>query len=157
MYAFTSPEWLVELKPLLCSATHNRGFNGTLHAGKIRSYIVLALAINHQALTQKSASSKKPQVENPKFAMRTWLNRMGLIGGEFKNCREHLIKHLEGSAAWRFRGPAGSFRQDRRRRTQILAVPAQEGRRVGAVGSFGELPEERQHRLYRRPRTEVGV
>ena len=30
-----------------------RGFNGTLHAGKIRAYIVLALALNHQALTQK--------------------------------------------------------------------------------------------------------
>ena len=83
-----------------------RGFNGTLHAGKIRSYIVLALAINNQALTQKSASTKKPQIENPKFAMRTWLNRIGLIGDEFKNCREHLTKHLEGSAAWRFRRAA---------------------------------------------------
>ena len=79
-----------------------RGFNGTLHAGKTRSYILLALAMNHQALTQKSASSKKPQIENPKFAMRTWLNRIGFIGEEFKNPREHLIKHLEGSAAWRF-------------------------------------------------------
>jgi len=80
-----------------------RGFNSELHAGKIRSYIVLALAINHQALTQKSASARKPQVENQKFAMRTYLNRIGLIGEEFKNCREHLCKHLEGSAAWRFR------------------------------------------------------
>ena len=49
-----------------------RGFNSELHAGKIRSYIVLALAINHQALTQKCASAKKPQVENEKFAMRTY-------------------------------------------------------------------------------------
>jgi hypothetical protein len=80
-----------------------RGFNSTLHAGKVRSYIVLALALNHQALTQKSASAKKPQVENEKFAMRTYLNRIGLIGDEFKNCREHLCKHLDGNAAWRFR------------------------------------------------------
>lgn len=80
-----------------------RGFNGTLHAGKIRSYIALSLAMNHQALSQKSASSKKPQIENPKFSMRTWLNRIGFIGDDFKNCREHLCKHLEGSAAWRFR------------------------------------------------------
>ena len=79
-----------------------RGFNGTLHAGKIRTYILLALAINHQALTQKSASTKKPQMNNPKFAMRTWLNRIGFIGETFKNPREHLCKHLEGSAAWRF-------------------------------------------------------
>jgi hypothetical protein len=76
--------------------------NPNLHAGIIRSYIVLALALNNQALTQKSASTKKPQVENPKFSMRTWLNRIGFVGDEFKNCREHLCKHLKGSAAWRF-------------------------------------------------------
>ena len=78
-----------------------RGFNSTLHAGKIRSYIVLALALNHQALTQTKASTKKAQNDNEKFAMRTYLNRIGLIGDEFKNCREHLCKHLDGSAAWR--------------------------------------------------------
>lgn len=86
-----------------CGTVELRGFNGTLHAGKIRSYIALSLAMNHQALSQKSASSKKPQIENPKFSMRTWLNRIGFIGDDFKNCREHLCKHLEGSAAWRFR------------------------------------------------------
>ena len=52
-----------------------RGFNSEFHAGKVRSYIVLALALNHQALTQRCASSKKPQIENEKFAMRTYLNR----------------------------------------------------------------------------------
>ena len=80
-----------------------RGFNSELHAGKIRSYIVLALALNNQALTQKCASAKKPQTENEKFAMRTYLNRIGFIGEEFANCREHLTAHLDGSAAWRFR------------------------------------------------------
>ena len=74
-----------------------------LHAGEIRSFIVLALALNHQALTQRSASSRRTQTENPKFAMRTYLNRIGLIGDEFKNCRMHLTKHLEGNGAWRYR------------------------------------------------------
>ena len=83
-----------------------RGFNATLHAGKIRSFILLSLAMNNQALTQKFASSKKPQIENPKFAMRTWLNRIGFIGKDFKNPREHLCKHLEGNAAWRFQEEA---------------------------------------------------
>jgi Putative amidoligase enzyme. len=80
-----------------------RGFNSVLHAGKIRSFVVLALAINNQALTQKSASYKKPQIENEKFAMRVYLNRIGFIGDEFKNCREHLYCHLSGNAAWRYR------------------------------------------------------
>lgn len=80
-----------------------RGFNShKLHAGEIRSFIVLALALNHQALTQKSASSRRTQTENPKFAMRTYLNRIGLVGDEFKNCREHLTKYLEGNSAWRY-------------------------------------------------------
>lgn len=79
-----------------------RGFNSELHAGKVRAYIVLALALNHQALTQTSASPRKPQTENEKFAMRTYLNRIGLIGDEFKNCREHLTAHLSGSSAWRY-------------------------------------------------------
>lgn len=79
-----------------------RGFNSELHAGKVRSYIVLALALNHQALTQKNASSHRVQAENDKFAMRTYLNRIGFIGDEFKSCREHLCKHLDGNGAWRF-------------------------------------------------------
>lgn len=79
-----------------------RGFNGTLHAGKIRAYIVFALALNHQALTQKSASYRKVQEENEKFAMRVYLNRIGFIGDEFKSCREHLYQHLDGNAAWRY-------------------------------------------------------
>lgn len=82
-----------------------RGFNGELHAGKIRAYVVLALALNYQALTQRGASSRKPQTENEKFAMRTYLNRIGLIGDEFKACREHLYKHLDGVAAWRYGYP----------------------------------------------------
>jgi hypothetical protein len=80
-----------------------RGFNSTLHAGEVRSYILLALALNSQALTQSSASTRKPQVENEKFAMRTYLNRIGFIGDEYRACREHLTKRLSGSAAWRRR------------------------------------------------------
>lgn len=79
-----------------------RGFNSTMHAGKLRSYIVLALALNKQALCQRNANSRKVQTENDKFAMRTYLNRIGLIGDEFKNCRKHLTDNLKGCAAWRF-------------------------------------------------------
>lgn len=81
-----------------------RGFNGTLHAGKIRAYIVFALALDHQALTQKSASYRKVQAENEKFAMRTYLNRIGFVGEEFRSCRMHLYSHLDGDAAWRYAG-----------------------------------------------------
>lgn len=79
-----------------------RGFNSDLHAGKVRAYVTLALGLNYQAMTQSFACLRIAQSENDKFAMRTYLNRIGFIGAEFKNCREHLYKHLPGSSAWRY-------------------------------------------------------
>lgn len=78
-----------------------RLFNGTLHAGKIRSYIVFCLAVSHQALNQKSASARRTYTDNEKYTFRCWLLRLGLIGDEFKNCRQHLMKALDGNSAWR--------------------------------------------------------
>lgn len=82
-----------------------RAFNASLHAGIIRSYVAFVLAMNGQALQSKRILSTKNPVMlagNEKFAMRTWLNRVGFIGDNFKNCREHLSKNLNGDAAWRF-------------------------------------------------------
>lgn len=78
-----------------------RLFNGTTHAGEIKSYIQLCLAISHQALNQRSARHTKTITNNDKYTFRTWLLRLGLIGDEFKTAREHLLKHLDGDIAWR--------------------------------------------------------
>lgn len=96
-----------------------RGFNSELHAGKVRTYVVFALAINHQALTQKYARYVHVQEENEKFAMRVYLVRIGLSGDEFKSCRQHLYQHLDGCAAWRY----GSKDQCRSRRKSKPKVP----------------------------------
>lgn len=82
-----------------------RAFNASLHAGEIRGYILLVLSMNASALTQKNIRAlKNPimQAGNEKFAMRTWLNRMGWIGEIFKNPHALFIKRLSGDAAWRF-------------------------------------------------------
>lgn len=78
-----------------------RAFNGTLHAGKIKAYIQLCLAISHQALTVASANPARPQTDNPAYTFRCWLLRLGLIGDEFKTAREHLLRNMPGNAAWR--------------------------------------------------------
>jgi hypothetical protein len=78
-----------------------RLFNGTMHAGKIRSYIVFCLAVSRQALIQKRAMAKRTHTDNEKYTFRCWLLRLGLIGDEFKNCRYHLMKSLDGNSAWR--------------------------------------------------------
>lgn len=80
-----------------------RCFESTLHAGKVRANIILALAISAQAINQKCTHMKKTEIsENPCFTFRTFLLRLGLIGPEYKNVREHLLANLEGDRAWRY-------------------------------------------------------
>lgn len=74
---------------------------GGLHAGQLKSYIQLCLALSQMAKEVKTASPKPQQNENPKYAMRTWLLRLGFIGDEFKTARETLTKRLAGDTAFR--------------------------------------------------------
>ena len=77
------------------------GRQNGLHAGQLKSYIQLCLALSQMAKTVKSASPRPQQTENPKYAMRTWLLRLGFIGDEFKTARDLLTKRLSGDAAFR--------------------------------------------------------
>lgn len=80
-----------------------RCFESTLHAGKVRANITLALAISAQAINQKRTIMRKTEIsENPAFTFRTFLLRLGLIGPEFKNVREHLLSNLPGDRAFRY-------------------------------------------------------
>lgn len=95
-----------------------RMFNSTLHAGEVKSYIQLCLAISHQALVQQRAMRTRTQSENEKYTFRTWLLRLGLIGDEFKTARQHLLKNLDGNIAWK--DPAQAIRQRERQMQQRL-------------------------------------
>lgn len=77
------------------------GKQNGLHAGQLKSYIQLCLALSQMAKTVRTASPKPQQNENPKYAMRTWLLRLGFIGEEFSTARELLTKRLDGDAAFR--------------------------------------------------------
>ena len=78
------------------------GKQNGLHAGQLKSYIQLCLALSQMAKELRTASPKEQQKENPKFAMRTWLLRLGFIGEEFATAREILTRNLEGDTAFRF-------------------------------------------------------
>lgn len=77
------------------------GKQNGLHAGQLKSYIQLCLALSQMAKIVKTASPKPQQNENPKYAMRTWLLRLGFIGDEFKTARDLLTRRLPGDAAFR--------------------------------------------------------
>lgn len=62
-----------------------RCFESTLHAGKVRANITLALAISAQAINQKCTQMRKTEItENPAFTFRTFLLRLGLIRWNIK-------------------------------------------------------------------------
>ena len=79
---------------------------GGIHAGQLKSYIQLCLALSQMAKDAKSASPKPQQTENPKYAMRTWLLRLGFIGDEFATARDFLTRNLAGDGAFRHGRPA---------------------------------------------------
>ena len=79
---------------------------GGIHAGQLKSYIQLCLALSQMAKDAKSASPKPQQHESPKYAMRTWLLRLGFIGDEFATARDFLTRNLSGDTAFRHGRPA---------------------------------------------------
>lgn len=80
-----------------------RYFEGTLHAGKVKAYVQLCLAITAKALGSRFALARKRTVDgaHSKYDFRVFLLRLGLIGDEFRTARLHLLEHLSGSTAFR--------------------------------------------------------
>ena len=116
-----------------------RLFNGTVHAGKIKAYIQLCLAIGAQALNQSCASRRKTVTENEKYTFRTWLLRLGLIGDEFKTARGHLLENLDGCIAWR--DPAQALAQRERMRQKKEKEMAEAAERQAAAEGHTEEQE----------------
>ena len=77
------------------------GRQNGLHAGQLKSYIQLCLALSEMAKEVRTASPKPQQTENPRYAMRTWLLRLGFIGDEFATARDLFTKRLDGDTAFR--------------------------------------------------------
>ena len=84
------------------------GRQNGLHAGQLKSYIQICLALSQMAKAVRTASPTPQQNENPKYAMRTWLLRLGFIGEEFETARDLLTRRLDGDAAFRHGRPAAN-------------------------------------------------
>lgn len=99
-YHATFTKATVEFRLFQFDAPADGKRNG-LHAGQLKGYIQFCLLLSQMAKEVKSASPKPQQHENPKYAMRTWLLRLGFIGDEFKTAREVLTRRLSGDASFR--------------------------------------------------------
>ena len=74
---------------------------GGLHAGELKAYIQLCLAMSELAKEVKYANPRPQQTENEKYAFRCWMLRLGFVGEEFRTARELLLRNMEGNSAWR--------------------------------------------------------
>ena len=53
------------------------------------------------AKNQSRINNKPDATDNPKYTMRCYLLRLGMIGGEYKAARKVLLRNLSGSSAFR--------------------------------------------------------
>ena len=92
-----------------------------LTSDEMIAFCNLAACINDFAKKSKHCSYKPAQEDNPKYALRTWLIRLGMNGDAHKETRKVLLARLSGSAA--FRNPA----EEEKHKARLLAKKQREG------------------------------
>jgi len=68
---------------------------------EVQAYMHFITALCEMARTQKRVTAKEKAVDNEKYAFRCFLLRLGFIGEEYKAERKILLRHLEGSSAFK--------------------------------------------------------
>ena len=80
-------------------------FDNRIDIDDLEIYTPFIKALYKMAENAVRVTAKEKPVENEKFAMRTFLNRIGLSGKEYKPLRKALIKNLSGNSAFRYGRP----------------------------------------------------
>ena len=84
-------------------------FSGEITPETSRAYADFIGKICEMARRQKRVLAKAKEVENPKYAFRCFLLRLGMIGDEYKTSRRVLLQNLSGNSAWKnVHGKAGA-------------------------------------------------
>lgn len=63
--------------------------------------IVFISKLSEMAKNAARVTAVDKEVENPKYAMRCFLLRLGFIGAEYKDARKILLKNLSGNSSWK--------------------------------------------------------
>ena len=66
-----------------------------------QTYIKLISALIDMARNAKRITAKEKEIDNPKYAFRCFLLRLGFIGDDYKEDRKILLKNLTGSSAFK--------------------------------------------------------
>ncbi len=112
-----------------------RWFESALHAGKVKAYVQLVLAIAAKALNCRAASSRKRSFDpaSARYDFRVFLLRLGMIGDEFLTARKHLLSAMPGDSAFKHGRP-------REAKPEAAGAPPNQGDADG--GTAGIAPPE---------------
>lgn len=66
-----------------------------------QAYTKFIAALCEMSINQKRVTAKAKAEENEKYAFRCFLLRLGFIGDDYKADRKILLKHLDGSSAFK--------------------------------------------------------
>ena len=102
----------------------------------LTAFAQLAVLMNQQAISQKRIQAKDVNDENEKYALRTWLLRLGMNGPDFKETRKILMENLSGHAAFRTDEEAQKFLAREKAKRDALKAAKQEAQEGNA--SAGE-------------------
>lgn len=102
----------------------------------LTAFAQLAVLMNQQAISQKRIQAKDVNDENEKYALRTWLLRLGMNGPDFKETRKILMEKLSGHAAFRTDEEAQKFLAREKAKRDALKAAKQAAQEDGA--SAGE-------------------
>ena len=76
-------------------------FSEGIPAEDCMAYTKLIEAICRMAKEAKRVTAKEKETDNPKYALRCFLLRLGFIGDDYKADRKILLRNLSGSSAFR--------------------------------------------------------
>ena len=72
--------------------------------GDADAYCTFISMLCEFAKNQKRINNKPETTDNPKYTMRCYLLRLGMIGAKYKSARKALLRNLSGSSAFRKAG-----------------------------------------------------
>ena len=109
----------------------------------LTAFAQLAVLMNQQAISQKRIQAKDVNDENEKYALRTWLLRLGMNGPDFKETRKILMENLSGHAAFRTDEEAQKFLAREKAKRDALKAAKQAAQEGSA--SAGETVEQEEN------------
>ena len=75
-------------------------FRPTDDQAELAAYYQLVQGLCELARTQKRVIATEQEVENEKYAFRSFLLKLRFIGREYKDSRRVLLQHLSGNASY---------------------------------------------------------